>query len=305
MSENEPKTRKRSFLLRCFQPRVLICLAAIVSAVVFVPQLMRMAPDLKNRPEYIVELKDIHVTQPPAWVPIGFIDEALAAAKLQTPFSLLDKELAARLAGAFEKHPWVEKVRLVEKQFPARIFIDLDYRKPVAMVRVGNGFYPVDRQGILLPPEDFSMDAPDAFPVIGSVLSVPGPAGTLWDDPAVIGAAELATILHDSTPEERSYWAEFDLQEIRVPRRHSSTQSANDLVFELLTPGGSSIIWGRAPSNDHPGELSADQKLGRLKKYVASFGSFDDRHGPYELDIRHWQDISRRALAVEPARPRF
>ena len=123
----------------------------------------------------------------------------------------------------------------------------------------------------------------------------------------MIGAAELAELM--MRPAESTtitlpaltQWERFQLREIRVPRRHSASQRANDLVFEFISRGGSSIIWGRAPGNDHPGELSADQKLGRLEKYITAFGSFDDQHGPYELDIRHWRDISRRALAIRPA----
>ena len=58
---------------------------------------------------------------------------------------------------------------------------------------------------------------------------------------------------------------------------------------------GSIIVWGSAESS-HPGELSAEQRLKRLDKYHADFGGFDKPHGPYLIDIRHWQEISRRPL---------
>ena len=68
----------------------------------------------------------------------------------------------------------------------------------------------------------------------------------------------------------------------------------DDLQFELLTRNGSRILWGRAPGTNHPGELTVEQKIGRLKKYQSDFGGFDQPHGPYEIDIRHWREISRR-----------
>jgi hypothetical protein len=42
--------------------------------------------------------------------------------------------------------------------------------------------------------------------------------------------------------------------------------------------------------------LTSSQKLARLEKYVAEFGAFDRPTGPYEIDIRHWQEITRRPL---------
>jgi len=35
-----------------------------------------------------------------------------------------------------------------------------------------------------------------------------------------------------------------------------------------------------------------------MLKYVTDFGGFDRPHGPYEIDIRHWQEISRKPSSV-------
>ena len=77
----------------------------------------------------------------------------------------------------------------------------------------------------------------------------------------------------------------------------------------LMAKGGSRIIWGHAPATSHPetgkpeaghpGELSTKQKIGRLDEYVTKFGGFDSPQGPYQIDIRHWRDISRTPLSAE------
>jgi hypothetical protein len=59
------------------------------------------------------------------------------------------------------------------------------------------------------------------------------------------------------------------------------------------------VVWGRPPGNDHPGELEATQKIRRLEKYLADYGDYGQPNGPYEIDIRHWQEITRRPLAQE------
>jgi hypothetical protein len=45
--------------------------------------------------------------------------------------------------------------------------------------------------------------------------------------------------------------------------------------------------------------LSTRQKIGRLEEYVTRFGGFNGPQGPYEIDIRHWRDISRTPLSAE------
>src|SRR6185369_11055888 len=142
-------------------------------------------------------------------------------------------------------------------------------------------------------PEDFSVSETKLYPLITNVHSTPqGPAGTSWGDAAVIGAASLADVLSP-------HWKKLALAAIECPREASATQLRGDEVYVLLANGGSRILWGRVPGSDQPGELSTEQKIGRLKKYVADFGGFDRPNGPYEIDIRHWQEISRRTLTAE------
>ncbi|HCD00529.1 MAG TPA: hypothetical protein DER64_08365, partial [Planctomycetaceae bacterium] len=119
-----------------------------------------------------------------------------------------------------------------------------------------------------------------------------------WNDPSVVAAAELATELE-------SYWEPFDLVAIVVQRRDPAVNSAGDhMVLELLTRGGSRVVWGRPPGTGHPGELTTAQKIGRIMQFISHFDSLDPPDGPFEINIRHWHEIIFRSLKSTSARSR-
>lgn len=279
-----------------FRPRFLLLLAAGVTAIAAWPALRRALPELSRRDEYRLPATQIEITQPPRWVPPDFVKQVVKRSELPAEVSILNDGLAEQVARAFANHPWVAEVVRVKKDMPARVEVELVYRRPSAMVEMPSGLYPVDRDGVLLPPADFSASDAGRYPVIGDVSTTPqGPAGTPWGDAAVAGAAHVAAVL-------LPHWGQWGLEEIRFTRPAESSASVNEPIYELVTSGGSRIIWGRAPGTDYPGELATEQKLGRLKKYVTDFGGFDAPAGPYEIDIRHWQTISRRQITARPER---
>lgn len=286
-----------------FQPRRLLLLALLVSLPFWVPEAWEAIPDLSGNDEYLIPAAEITANEPPRWVPLDLVDQVVNRAQLPETLSLLDDGLTEEVAQAFLLHPWVADVVEVRKQpAPARITVQLEYRRPVCMVEKKTGLYPVDAEGILLPSSDFSLAETAHFLKVVGVRSTPlGPEGTSWGDPAVIGAARIAAFLHDK-------WDRLELRSIQpasAPDSAAAAAGLDDLNFVLVTRGGSSILWGRAPGVDRPGELAPAQKIGRLEKYLADFGSFDQPAGPYEIDIRHWQQISRRRLSAstEAGRP--
>ncbi len=275
-----------------FQPRVLVVLAAIVSTAVATPYLLRQIPNLHQRDEYLITAGDIEISPPPpTWVSADFVEQVMSRSGHPEAISVLDSDVNEIVARAFQSHPWVERVIRVEKTVPARVVVELEFRRAVAMVAVKQGLYPVDGRGLLLPPDDFEPSDAQLYPLIRGVRSTPhGPAGTPWGDVALVGAARLAEELG-------AYWKELRLEAIEVPPIEQADVDADELVYELVTPGGTRIVWGRAPGTSHPGELATAQKIGRLETYRTDFDGFDQPHGPYEIDIRHWQEISRRPLA--------
>lgn len=280
-----------------FRPRLLLLLAVVISGTFYWPKLSGLLPDLYNRTAYRLTVDRIVVNEPPRWIPEDFVAEVAARAGITPAASLLEDSTVSRLAKAFREHPWVAdviRVRPVHTSGLPGMEVELRYREPVAMVQVDKGMYPVDVNGILLPTSGFTVEDAKRYPLIENIRSAPqGRAGAAWGDPAVTSAARLAGELSP-------HWKKLTLAAIHVVEKPAANSMSGDRVFQLRTLGGSRIIWGRAPGSKHPGELTAEQKIGRLEKYLADFGGFDGPHGAYEIDIRHWQEISRQPLSSRP-----
>lgn len=286
-----PKRRWIRVVRAIFRPKPLMAAALLVCAVIFWPMLQSNLPDLTQNPEYRVTVADIEVNEPPHWVPHGFVKDAVERVGFPEEMSLLDEKLTVEIAKLFARHPWVADVLQVRKaSFPARLLVTLEYRRPVAMIEKRTGLYPVDASGVLLPKEDFSLSEMADYPAITGVRSTPPSLqGEVWDDPLVQGAARIAAAL-------RTDWQELNLRSIHVPPRTTEQIKLQDAEFTLLTSSGSTILWGRAPGVKHDKELTITQKIDRMKTYLADYGSFDAPAGPYEIDIRQWQQISRKQI---------
>ncbi len=273
-----------------FRPRILLILAIVVGGLVGLPHLKKHLPELRGRAEYSIDVANITIPPAPRWVPRNVAEQAVLDAKLVFPMSRLDKGLVPTIAQALRQHPWVKRVTSARLD-ASGVVVELEYRRASAMIHVPQGMYPVDAEGTLLPPGDFSSEDVAHFPIVENVKSVPqGPAGTPWGDDGVTGAAQLAEVL-------APHWKKFNLVAIRVPDRTNALVTPDEIIYEILTGGGSQIVWGRAPSSRHPGELTVAQKIGRLEDYQAKYGRFDQPQGPYRIEIHHWREISRRRLS--------
>jgi len=288
--EEEPSMLSPSRLIRLlFRPKVLLVLAVGISGWFFFQKLKDQLPDLSQQEQYQIETRNLSlIPAPPHYVPIDLVDQVIRQNQLPERVSLLDRDLVLKIAEAFQKHPWVQKVVSVRKT--STVEVELLFRKPAAMVEFKQRLLPVDNAGVLLPPEDFSVSDARRYPVITGIESVPaGAPGNAWGDVTVTGAAQLAEALGP-------HWKELDIISIAAPPRMTEASSLDDLIYRLVTEGGSEIVWGRSPQSQRRGELRVDQKIGKLEKYYRDYGGFDRPHGPYEIDIRHWQEISRRPL---------
>lgn len=296
-SENEAAapflSRALGNLRRLYRPVTVATAAAVLTAGLLLPRLKGLLPVLEERNEYRVPATQIEITPPPHWVPHDLVAQVVEHSNLPKDLALLDPRLVGDVAEAFRLSPWVEEVVSVTKSYPAKVVVILNYRRPVAMVEVKQGQHPIDRNGVVLPAHEFSIADSKSYPTISGVVSTPqGPEGTSWGDPVVEDAAQLAEVLAPA-------WKKLGLARIVCPQMADSHDRIDEGVFVLMSRGGSRIIWGHAPGTDHPGELSTKQKLGRLEEYVKRFGGFDRPQGPYQIDIRHWRDISRTPLSAQ------
>lgn len=279
-----------------WRPFPLVVISVSLTLLLFWPQLKKHSPDLSERDEYRLSWSAVEVTPPTKWIPKDFVVQVRERSDLSQQLSLLDDDLPVRLATAFSAHPWVSSVSRVRK-LPRGVRVELTYREPILMVQTRRGLYPVDAEGVLLPPTDFSVDDVHLFPRVEGIRSPPqGPAGQDWGDRAVTGAAKLA---HELTKggQGRSAWQRFELEALFVLPQNGPVASVEDIIFGLRTRNGSRIIWGHAPGADGL-EPTVPQKLKRLEEFVADNGGIEYLDEPVKLDITDWEVISWDILST-------
>jgi hypothetical protein len=210
---------------------------------------------LRARDRYAIAFADLDCVPPGDLNRAEFLDEVQYLAGLPERLPLLDEDLAPRLAEAFARHPWVEKVRSVERTTLRGLRVTLRYRNPVLAVieRGGSGRNKtgagcsqrprgVDRHGTVLPARAYREELPHFF-----ADAPPGPVGTRWPDRAVQAAAHLADYL-------RPYRDRLHVQEVAV--------DGGRLI--LRSNARTSFVWGQPPGSEHAGEEAAVVKVRRL-----------------------------------------
>jgi hypothetical protein len=229
--------------------------------------------------DYVVGPQDVQLTPLPPWIHSDVCGEVFRGASLDGPLSIMDDDLTERIRNAFSLHPWIARVVSVRKRHPACVQVEVLYRQPVCMVKVGGDLLPVDAAGVLLPRADFSPVEASRYPLLVDIQTVPvGTVGECWGDARVVGGAEIAAALDEA-------WSQLNLARI-APSNPSNPGAAAEETYLLFTRGGTRILWGRAPGAQAGGEIPAAEKVARLKKYLADHGTLEGPHGPQDLDVQ-------------------
>jgi hypothetical protein len=135
---------------------------------------------------YLVPLADLDCNVPDGMERAEFLGQIHYHNPQLESLSVVDADLPAQLAQAFERHPWVEKVDSVSVTAPRNIAVRLTFRVPVLAVPWDGEIRAVDGHGILLP-----KNAPTrGLPVYDGTPRRPrGPPGTHWGDSDLESAA--------------------------------------------------------------------------------------------------------------------
>ncbi|MEM6472235.1 MAG: hypothetical protein AAF802_21925 [Planctomycetota bacterium] len=223
--------------------------------------------------------EQIDIDEPPPYVRGDLVQEVHETARLDL-LSPLDRSATAKLASAFENHPWVREVITARKLPGGRFQVNLDYRELVTAFHVTgreswkrgiaeylqslgyppslvNGYLPLDGEGVLLPtanltPEDLAelihIEVPELYPT--------GDEGTLFGDRRVESAALLARLLSAVRDQVR-------VSKITV----SGSPRVNRIPqLNLELADGTQITWGSPPGMEQPAERDARDKLVDLLK---------------------------------------
>jgi hypothetical protein len=278
-----PVTKVRRFRIR---PRVWACLAILVGlgfAAHFLWQ--RTASTVARDPQYVLAADRIQITQQPPWIRSDIKSQVLRDSGLVGTVSVLDdwETLTKRVKDAFELHPWVASVERITRRLPSSLDIELKYRRPIAAVESsdpsGVMFLPIDDHAVRLPEGDLTETERRYLPRVSGITGRPR-VGDVWDDPRVIGGAKLAAQLAD-------VWQQLRLVEILANAQNSTRDDRPLYTFEIVTTGGTHIIWGATPGQESmSGDSPFAQKRQRLLDYAAQHGKLESIDGPEVLDVR-------------------
>jgi len=239
-----------------------------------------------RQPQYQLSPDAVRITpMPPTWVRSDIKTEALRDAGLPGNLSLLEDwdTLLARVRQAFEFHPWVASVKRVTRGLPNSLEIELEYRRPVAAVESsgpgGISLLPIDATAVRLPEADLSEAERRYLPRISQVVGRPI-IGKPWEDQRVLGGVKLVSVLQD-------VWRSLRLVEI-IPSPHPLVQGdARYYSYEIVTSGGTRVVWGAAPGEEQSaGESAVGEKRQRLLEFAAKNGRLDALDGPGSVDVR-------------------
>ena len=255
------------------------------------------SPQISQRENYLLSDQRITITPLPKWITSDVRSEAVRNAALDGRLSVLDDAFAQVVEDAFALHPWVESVDRITKSYPAGAHVDLTYRRPVAVVELVSQnvvqLVPIDRHGVHLPEADVPNIHKRYLPRIGGIVERP-PVGQPWADERVLGAAELAEQL-------APLWESLHLVDILPSARPEIRDDHRYFVFDLITKGGTRIVWGAAPGMAPPNEDEFSAKLDRLQSFAQKNGQLESTLGPKIVDVRKGLDIKpRSAKAPSP-----
>jgi hypothetical protein len=245
----------------------------------------RDGPQIARDSHYLLTSENIQITPPPPWIRTDIKSQALRDSGLVGTHSLLDEgdSLPRRVKDAFEFHPWVAAVKRIERRLPSSLAVELVYRRPIAAVESSDAggvmFLPIDENAVRLPEGDLSESQRRHLPRISGITGRPL-VGDRWDDVRVVGGAKLAVQLAD-------IWQKLRLVEIIADLQSSPRDEKPRYRFDLVTSGGTRIVWGMTPGDEAvTGESPFVEKRRRLLDYATQFGKLESIDGPAVLDVR-------------------
>ncbi len=239
--------------------------------------------DFAHSEDYRLDPDRISVPERPPWVTESFVKDVLQAASLDRRETVLDSKLPEKLAAAFSANPWVAEVGKIQIRYPGQIQVELQYRSPVCMIETpeGKSCFPVDALGILLPTVYFIEHPEKTFDYIlvrGIATHPIGSIGDRWGDPAVEGAARIASLLE----KDAKRWEISEIFAIvKLPDESKPVYPREPMPeprFRLIFKGGRQIPWGTVDIDPRTPEIPSSQDLAKkekLRELLEQYGSPD------------------------------
>jgi hypothetical protein len=217
---------------------------------------------VQAEPRYRVSKASLAATAPPAGLTRDAIDDLAHLPFPGRSFSLYDPACVRKVAHAYERLPWVRKVRGIALEFPARLRFDLVVRRPVAGIVHAGVTRLLDTDGMVLPERCYAPSEPRALrlPVIvgADIGRREVREGELLEHVPVRHGLAVAMALRAERFDD--LWGDpvhVDVSNVdgRVDPRSSEI---------VVTAGGTRIEWGRSPVSERL-SIPVAEKIDRLR----------------------------------------
>jgi len=206
--------------------------------------------DIRSAPGYVMTSESLRLVKYPRWMTpaiLAELDVSLLDPAFPQRFSLLDDDVCGRIAAAYEKCPWIEKVERIVKHDPRvdpnrpPLEVTLRFRRPLAFIQERDGFVLMDEHGMRLPGvyAEPRLGA-EKFLVVTGIASSPPEPGQEWKEPVVAAALQVASALEDRR--ETFRLATIDMSNF------GGCRDPRDTEIAVWTASDTRIKWGRAPS---------------------------------------------------------
>ncbi len=235
---------------------------------------------------YGLKKENVHLTSQPPWIRNTKVLDVVFEQSSLSRLSLLDAKTPGYLASVFDAHPWVRKTTCVQPM-AGGVKIDVEYRKPVAMVACKRNekwgdFFPIDADSVLLDSSDFidkkgaekyTIDKKDAENYIWIYVWPDGAdtnrlQGQTFGDSRIAEAAKLCSFLLE------------DRERCRISRINVYPKT-NILEIQTVENEGPTFLWGNFLGREGPAEPAPAVKLAKLREIVSD----NQRWKPVVVDL--------------------
>ena len=246
--------------------RVLLAAAAVVIAVLgwrwSEQSLRRYASVHRSVP---VESASVELSPRPSWMSDMLADDLRSLVAREVDADPMDTAGLHRAARALQNSPWVRQVWQINRPAGSRVIVRAEYRRPVALIEVTDGYRLVDGQGVCLPGLYLKHQIDSVrLPVLIGVTGRTPRAGKKWSDSAVGSGLALVRLI-----EVEPYIDQ--VRAIDLGRRDTRGR----MRLAMCTRDGGVVRWGLPPGQEQSIEPSAATKKQRLVEIYRRRGSID------------------------------
>jgi len=283
---------KQAFLWR-FLKGALVALGTAAVGCGILYALDHFREEVRVAPGFVMTSESLRLVKGPTWMTpsiLAELDVGRLDPEFPKRFSLLDADISPRIAAAYQRCLWVDRVEKIVKHDPRvapnapPLEVFLRFRRPIAFVQTPEGFCLVDDQGVRLPGvyREPALGATKLIVVTGVSLRPPAP-GVAWNDSGLRAAVRVAEAVE---PRREA----FRLATVDVSN-FGGRRDARDTEIALFTTNDTRIKWGKAPSSE--AAMLAEKSL--LEKVAYLEYVYKTLHGQVD-GVLSYIDIPNEAI---------